>query len=137
MGIIVKEYKGRFIYVASITRGKGALEGVTSSIYDVLGTRLLSDFLLSSKHLGQVRVIVYKSLEGVNPWLLSKNLGKPVLEVVPESDFDKLTTVRFGCIVVKPVGINGASALRVLKEVTSDNRIPAIELTEKIVNSLP
>ena len=47
-----------------------------------------------------------------------------------------MTTVRFGGLVVKPLGIDEASTMRVLKVISYKNRIPAIELARKIADSL-
>jgi hypothetical protein len=136
MGLLLRDFEANILTVIATTRGFGTLEGVDSTIIESLDNRRLSDFFKGSRHFGQVRVIAYESMNGINPSLLSKCLGKPVLEIVPDSEFNEMTTVRFGGLVVKPLGIDEASTMRVLKVINCENRIPAIELARMIADSL-
>ena len=136
MGLILRDYETFFLTVITTTRGLETLEGVDCTILESLDNQGLSEFLIGSRHFGQVRVIIYESMNRVNSFLLSNSLDKPVLEIVPDSEFNEMTTVRFGGLVVKPLGIDEASTIRVLKVISYKNRIPAIELARKIADSL-
>jgi hypothetical protein len=132
MGLFFKELDTGVLTVCAVTRGSGALDGVDSTVLRSLGTQELSEFLRESKQIGQTRVIVYESMNGVDPNLLSESLRKPVLELVPKSNYDEMFMVRFHGIVVKPVGIDGGSTLRVLKVISRGTKVFAVEFARKI-----
>jgi hypothetical protein len=93
---------------------------------------------MGSKHYGQVRVVVCESstVVEIDPDALSEALGKPVLLVTDCSVFDELRMVRYHHFVVKPVGIDGASAEHVLRTISLGSSIPAIDMAKKIVHSV-
>lgn len=122
--------------MGAITRGSEVLDGVTSGLLDSIGTRELAGFLKGSRQLGQVRVIFFESVDGIDPFLLSESVGKPIIKLVHKSLFDGVMTFRFNNLIVKPVGIDGPSAMRVLKVISRDNEIPALEIARKIADSL-
>ncbi len=122
--------------VGAIYRGSEGLEGVLSGyLGDGDPTEEVIRIICSSKHVGQVRFIVYRSSDlHVDPIIMSQKLGKPVLVLRENVDFNELLMIKYGEMVVEPLGIDGAFAMRVLKVISRGNDIPAMR-TARLVSS--
>ena len=56
----------------------------------------------------------------------------PVLVIMDESEYDELMMIRLNNMVIRPVGIDGSSTERVLRVISKENHIPALEIGKKI-----
>ena len=139
MGLFFRDVTEGVLSIVAVYRGSDALDGVLSVVLgDRSPTLELSEVIKGSKHYDQVRVIVYESspVVEIDSIILSEALGKPVLVVTGGSGFDELLMIRFKGIVVRPVGIDGASTERVLRTISFGSRIPAVDMAKKIAYSV-
>ncbi|MFC1802661.1 hypothetical protein ACFL0D_01715 [Thermoproteota archaeon] len=116
------------------------LDGVISRKGDGSLDELITNMILNSKHLGQVRVILVDESympESVDPFAIWEGTGKPVLVLKREDSLDLRYMFRYDEQVVLAVGLDEGSARRVMDRVHGSMGSRALSLADNILRGLP
>ena len=124
--------------VGAIYRGNNELDGVTCKQGDSSLAELISNMLMESSHLGQIRLILLGDDalamdEAENLWV---GTGKPVLMSIKPKSFDPRFMLNYRERVFFAAGIDEESAKRVLDVVMGEEGSEALRTADIILKAL-
>ncbi len=125
--------------VGVVYRGGKELDGVIAKMGEMSLTEIIIEMLCSSKHLGQIRLIMLDEdlPEPVHAERLWEQTGKPVLIPLGDVVFDSRYMLEYRGRMFLAAGIDEESARRVLDEIYGDSRCEALRIAGIILRSIP
>ncbi len=134
-----REIKPIILTIGTVYRGSKVLDGVICGALDKTHlTGEVAALVRSSKHYGQIRVIICDSsnLSKMNPSELASSLKKPIIVIRDQSEFNELYMLNYEGLTIEPIGLSASSAKRVLSVISQPPIIPVLSTAKLISTNL-